>query len=139
MTLVYPDTNVLIYLVENRMGLTAKIRLSLYPADGELPKLVFSELTRMECRVQPLRTGDFAVLDAYEQLFTNRAYRFASFDRPIFDLATQLRTDYGLKTPDALHLAVAIGAGCTEFWTHDRRLAKAAQNRLKIVTFEGAP
>lgn len=139
MRLVYPDTNLLIYLIEDRLGLARKVRPLLYPLHEELPVLVFSELTRMECRVQPLRAGDAGVLTAYEKLFTNRAYRFAPFDRQSFDIATQLRAEHGLKTPDALHLAVAICAGCSEFWTNDQRLAKAAQNRLQIVTFESTP
>ena len=33
----------------------------------------------------------------------------------------------------------AIYAGCNEFWTNDQRLAKAAQGRLQIVTFESTP
>ena len=139
MRLVYPDTNVLIYLVEDRLGLARKVRPLLYPTHEELPVLVFSELTRMECRVQPLRAGDSGILLAYEKLFTNRAYRFARFDRSSFDIATQLRAEHGLKTPDALHLAAAIASGCDEFWTNDQRLAEAAQDRLRIVTFESAP
>ena len=139
MRLVYPDTNVLIYLIEDRLGLAHKVRPLVYPPDEEIPVLVFSELTRMECRVQPLRIGDSGVLEAYEKLFANRAYRFVPMDRRMFDIATELRAEHGIKTPDALHLATAIGAGCDEFWTNDQRLAQAAQNRLRIVTFESTP
>jgi len=139
MRLVYPDTNVLIYLVENRLGLARKVRKHLYPTYEEFPVLIFSELTRMECLVQPVRNSDSFVLAAYEKLFTNRSYRFAPFDRQSFDTATQLRARHGLKTPDALHLATAIQAGCDEFWTNDHRLSKAAQGHLQIVTFESTP
>lgn len=133
--LVYPDTNVLVYLIENRLALSSSIRAQMYPAHDPLPVLVFSELTRMECLVQPMRTGDGAVLTAYEKLFCNAAYRMAGFNRQTFELATQLRVQHRLKTPDALHLAAAITSGCDEFWTNDYRLAQAAQGHLQLVTF----
>jgi uncharacterized protein len=40
--------------------------------------------------------------------------------------ATELRARFGLKTPDALHLACAEVSGCQEFWTNDDRLSRAA-------------
>lgn len=133
--LVYPDTNVLIYLIENRLGLSPSVRARMYPEYGEFPVLIFSELTRMECRVQPLRTGNEAVLTAYDKLFGNAAYRTVGLARQTFELATQLRAQHNLKTADALHLATAICAGCNEFWTHDNRLAQVAQSHLQLVTF----
>jgi predicted nucleic acid-binding protein len=49
--------------------------------------------------------------------------------------AAQLRARFGLKTPDALHLACAQHHGCDALWTNDGRLAQAshglAQNILR--------
>lgn len=137
--LVYPDTNVLVYLIENRLALSSSVRAQMYPAHDPMPVLVFSELTRMECLVQPMRSGDDVVLTAYEKLFGNAAYRMAGFTRQTFELATQLRVQHRLKTPDALHLAAAITSGCNEFWTNDHRLAQAAQGHLQLVTFGSNP
>lgn len=39
----------------------------------------------------------------------------------------ELRARHGLRTPDALHRAVAQLAGCDELWTNDNRLAAAAE------------
>lgn len=130
---VYPDTNVLIYVVENKPLLADRLRIMLHPEQAETPVLVFSELTRMECRVSPLRAGDMVALAAYDQLFSNPLYEFTPLRRDTFEAATALRAEYGLKTPDALHLAAALQAGCDELWTNDQRLAQAAQGRLHIV------
>lgn len=54
-------------------------------------------------------------------------------DAQVFNLATVLRAQYGLKTPDALHLAAAISSGCDEFWSNDDRLAKIAGSRIEVV------
>ncbi|WP_279308295.1 MULTISPECIES: type II toxin-antitoxin system VapC family toxin [Cyanophyceae] len=43
--------------------------------------------------------------------------------------AAELRSRHGLKTPDALHLAVAHHYDCTELWTNDDRLAIAAASK----------
>lgn len=136
MKLVYPDTNILIYLVENRQGYSSKVRDCMLPTHGEIPILIFSELTRMECRVHPLRTKDALILKAYDMLFANKLYHFTELTRKTFDIATRLRTKYNLKTPDALHLAAAIDANCDEFWTNDYRLAKAAENHIQIIPFD---
>lgn len=130
---VYPDTNMLVYLVEDQGDKAAMVRALLQPVDGDHPVLVFSELTRLECRVLPLRRGDHAVLAVYDQLFAHGRNQFTPLDRACFETATALRATHGLKTPDAMHLAAALQAGCDEFWTNDQRLAQAAQGRLRIV------
>lgn len=130
---VYPDANVLIYLVEDPSTKAAIVRALLQPADGDNPVLVFSELTRLECRVLPLRSGNVAVAAVYDTLFSDARHHFTPMDRACFETATALRAAHGLKTPDALHLAAALQAGCDEFWTNDQRLAQAAQGRMSIV------
>lgn len=105
----------------------------LHPQQGDTPVLVFSELTRMECRVLPLRAGNTVALTAFDELFSNSLYEFATLDRAASEEATALRAAHGLKTPDALHLAAALQAGCSEFWTNDQRLVQAAQGRLQVV------
>lgn len=46
----------------------------------------------------------------------------------IYEQALQLKATHRLKTPDALHLAIALYHGCTDFWTNDNRLNIAASD-----------
>lgn len=94
--------------------------------------LVFTELTRMECRVKPLQTDNQIQLAAYDRVFSTPGYRFEKLTREVFDVATELRAQYGLKAPDAIHLAAALSSGCDEVWTNDDRLAKAAAGRIGV-------
>lgn len=103
------------------------------------PRVVVSELSRLECRVKPLRDGDLSTLAKFDGFFAAPAIGYASLSHAVFDLATDLRARYGLKTPDALHLAAAINDGCDEFWTNDRRLNQAASGRIQIVTVDQLP
>ena len=86
-----------------------------------------------ECLVGPIKRGDPVLQRAYTELFE----QFAPFDmpEPVYLQAAQLRGHFGLRTPDALHLACAQYHGCDALWTNDDRLAHAshglASNILK--------
>lgn len=126
----YPDACALIYLVEQHPTWGSAVEQLIRPANGAWPVLIFSELTRLECRVKPIKDGNAPLLAAFDHLFATTGYENQALDRTVFELATTLRAQHGLKTPDALHLATAICAGCHEIWTKDDRLNKAAQGRI---------
>jgi predicted nucleic acid-binding protein len=53
---------------------------------------------------------------------------------PVYLQAGQLRARFGLKTPDALHLACAQHHRCDALWTNDDRLAQASEGlALRIL------
>ena len=47
--------------------------------------------------------------------------------------AAMLRARWGLKTPDAVHLACAQHHGCDALWTNDDRLARASHGMASDV------
>ncbi len=133
---VYFDANLAIYFVERHpLYFPHLIERMLGAAGHMLVTCVTSDLTRLEARLLPLRQNDDTLLARYDAFFAASDTSGVVFDRSTFDLATHLRANHGLKTPDALHLAAAIRAGCHEFWTNDMRLAKAAQGHMQIVNF----
>lgn len=135
---VYPDSCALIYLVEQHPQWGAAVEKLMCPAQGAWPFLIFSELTRLECRVKPMKEGNAKLLAAFDQLFAATGYETQALDRSVFEFATQLRAQHNLKTPDALHLAAAIASGCEEIWTKDDRLLKAAQGRIRNIALGDA-
>lgn len=131
--LIYPDACVLIYLIEEHAKLHPRVDAAIRANPGM--SFILSELLRLECRVQPIKQGNFVLLTKFDRFFTNPAHIYAPASRPVFNLATELRAQQNLKTPDALHLATAIHAGCDQFWTNDQHLEKAADGRIAILTF----
>lgn len=131
--LIYPDACVVIYLVEEHPAIHPRIDTALRNSGGAT--VAFSELTRMECRVRPMKQGDAILLARFDRFFDNPRHHWVAASREVFELATGLRARHGLKTPDALHLAAALTAGCEEFWTNDRHLERVADGKLRIVTF----
>jgi predicted nucleic acid-binding protein len=128
---VYLDSCIVIYLIEGAEELSRSIRSILAPTEAP-PSGCVSELTRLECRVGPVRKGDAGLLAQFDAFFANREIEIIPWDREIFELATQIRALHGTKTPDALHLAAATVGRCEEFWTNDHRLNAAARGRIEI-------
>lgn len=124
MARVYLDSCIIIYLHEATADLQIAIRDRLLPASGNRLTLSISDLTRLECRVRPLKREDAALLADYDRFFALPDVSRLPLSTKVFDLATELRARHGLQTPDALHLAAALVGGCEQFWTNDNRLAK---------------
>ena len=92
-------------------------------ADEGLRELTTSALTLLEVLVVPYRSGDHLLAARYEAILSrSRGVRMVEISRKEMRAAAQLRASTGLKTPDALQLAVALVAGCRTFLTNDRGL-----------------
>jgi len=126
---IYADSNVLIYLIEDKGARGEKIR---HRFAAVVDELVVSPLVIMECRVKPLREGDSMTLRRFDRIF--ETVHHVEIPRPVFAAAAHLRADFGLKTMDAIHLATAQFHLCDGFWTNDARL-KAAAGGLVVETF----
>jgi predicted nucleic acid-binding protein len=121
------DSCIVIYLIEgslqNRLAVDAALQ-------ARPPTVtVISDLVRLECKVGPLRTGDRALLQRFEDFFESASV--VPLSPAVCDFAAELRAQQCLKTPDALYAAAAILNGCDEFWTNDRRLA-ALEPRITL-------
>src|SRR5205807_6755335 len=61
--------------------------------------LVVSDLTRMECRVKPMRERDLELLRDYDEFFSSTVAEVVPLSRAVIDLATEIRASHGFKTP----------------------------------------
>ena len=86
--------------------------------DGNLT-IVSSPVLVIEVLVKPIRDGNTEIKLQYRELFASNAVRLLDASYQVFEDAARLRAETGLKTPDALHAATAIRAGCTLFITND--------------------
>lgn len=128
---VYLDSCILIYLLEGEYDFRTLITEKIL--DNANIEYCISLLTRMECRVGPLREGNLDLLEEYDELFDSMTILDLNAD--VFDKAADLRAKKKIRTPDALHIACASIHGCGEFWTNDERLGKKfAMPILKIIS-----
>ena len=95
--------------------------------------MALSDLTRLECRVGVLKRSDVAALKVFDDFFARADVQLVPLTAAAFDRAAQLRVDLNLKTPDALHLAAAIEAGCDRFLSNDHRLRKCTDIQVEVL------
>jgi predicted nucleic acid-binding protein len=127
--LIYLDACLIIYLIE-RHPLWGDRIARLMVQFGE-ERFGISPLVKCECLVGPIKRGDPVLRRAYVALFD----QIASLALPeqVYLQAAELRALFGLRTPDALHLACAQHHGCGSLWTNDNRLARASHGLARNV------
>jgi len=117
------DTALFIYLIEEHPRYLSAVRPLFEEADAGHRRLVTSAVTLLEVLVVPYRAGDRPLAARYEALLAHsRGLTLVDVDRVQLRAAAQLRARYGLRTPDALQIAAAIGEGCAVLVTNDQRL-----------------
>lgn len=131
------DTSIFIYFIEEHPRYLAAVLPLFQEADQGKRELITSAVTLLEVLVVPYRIGNRFLAGRYEALLTrSRGIRLVDLTRDQLRAAAQLRAATGVKTPDALQLTGAIGAGCTTFLTHDRRLPSVPG--LRVIDLQAA-
>jgi predicted nucleic acid-binding protein len=117
------DTAIFIYLIEEDPRFLPLVEPIFEDVAEGRREIVTSALTLLEVLVVPYRAGNAGLAVRYEELLSNsRGIAVMDLTRDQLRIAAQLRAATGVKTPDALQLAAALGAGCTTFVTNDRRV-----------------
>ena len=96
-------------------------------------QIAVSDLSRLECRIKPVRTGDAASLTQFDAFFARPDVQRVPLSTAVYDRATLLRATYNFKLGDSLHLAAAIEAGCDLLLTNDHRLSKCTEIRIEVL------
>jgi uncharacterized protein len=125
-TKVYLDSCIVIYLLEEHPQFSGTVRHAFETAEDR--QFYISPLVELECLVVPLRNGNPSIIQRYESFFQQQIS--LDIEPSIYRFAAELRSRHRLKTPDALHLAIAHHYECVELWTNDHRLHEAATNNV---------
>ncbi|MGJ3246918.1 MAG: type II toxin-antitoxin system VapC family toxin [Elainellaceae cyanobacterium] len=117
--LVYVDTSVVIYTIEENPSYYSLLRPLWAMFQANEITIMSSELTLMETLVVPLRNSDDTLVETYEQLLLGSSMHLMSVNQTVLREAARLRASTNLKTPDAIHAATALMQDCTLFLTND--------------------
>lgn len=131
--MIYADANVIIRLLEGDALTRAPLEARLLPLRGTGRFLVTSRLTRLECRVKPLRNRDVRLLTLYDAFFAGPEVELRDVTERVLEKATDIRAQLNFRTPDAIHLATAVLAGVSAFLTGDRTLARCTEVSVEIL------
>ena len=121
MSRIFWDTNLFVYLLEDKGELTERVVSLRERMIERNDELLTSTLTLGEILVRPLEAGDETLARRYEQAITAAA-TVIPFDPPAAYAFATVRRDRTIRPPDAIQLACASVAGVDMFITNDRRL-----------------
>lgn len=115
---VYLDASTIIYAHE---GTEPNIQSGLlWLLDAGQLKAMTSEISLVETIVRPRKMGDFGLENSFRSfLGTSKSLVVQPITRPILEKVIDLRVEFGMKIPDAIHLASGILANCDLFVTGD--------------------
>ena len=110
LSIFFLDACILIYRFEGEATAVASVDKTLsrlQRADREA-RIAVSEISRLECRVRPLREGRRNLVATYDRFFASSGLTVVPLSRAVVDLATAIRARSGLRTPDALQAACCL-------------------------------
>lgn len=85
-------------------------------------RVVTSVITLSEVLVKPLRDGETELAQQYRDILLNaEGLTTVEVSVAIAEKAAQLRSQYSLRTPDAVQIATALQSGATALLTNDIR------------------
>jgi predicted nucleic acid-binding protein len=128
------DSAPLIYFIERHPVYFDRMLFIMRYVDRGLIAGVASTVALAEVLVQPLRLGDDALAQRYEAvLMDSSSFHLEALTHATARRAADLRARYNLRTPDALHIATAIDAGCDAFLTNDTALKRVSEIAVLVL------
>lgn len=129
------DTMVFIYhFEENQLysPLTSSIFESLEKGnfDG-----ITSTLTLLEILVKPKKENNLLLTERYKLLFeTFPNLQVKTLNENVADIASTLRANYNINTPDAIQIATSLEAKADIFITNDETLKKVSEIKVLLLS-----
>lgn len=134
-SVVYLDTNIVVYAVEGYEVHARPIKSILQALTEESLVAVTSDLTLAEVLVKPKRENNQQLEEAYRQVLTpTKVWRNSPITREILESAAQLRAATSLKLPDAIHFATALAEGCDSFVTNHERFSNIPGIKVVLLS-----
>jgi predicted nucleic acid-binding protein len=121
--IIYFDSVIVIYLFDGTPPFSVRAETRLIALETAGDAIAISDLTRLECRVKPIRDGSAARLAHFDAFFARSDLHRLPLATAVYDRATLIRAMYNFRLADSLHLAAAVEARCDRFLTNDTRLS----------------
>ncbi len=128
------ETAPYIYYVENHPTYANKMDAVIEIVETMSIEIYTASIALTELLMKPLQAQNQSLVDSYRELLTDTDYIYlVSVTPAVAEKAAYLRARYGLRTPDALHVAAAISANCNVFLTNDLGLKRVSELQILIL------
>ena len=96
---------------------------------------ITSVLTLLEILVKPKRENNLILTERYRILFeTFPNLQVKTLDNNIADVASSLRANYNINTPDAIQVATSLEAQADIFITNDSSFKKITEIKVMLLS-----
>ncbi len=96
---------------------------------------ITSVLTLLEILVKPKKEGNLLLTERYKLLFeTFPNLQVKELNENIADIASSLRANYNINTPDAIQIATSLEAKADIFITNDTSLKKVTEIKVLLLS-----
>lgn len=96
---------------------------------------ITSILTLLEILVKPKRESNLILTERYKILFeTFPNLQVKTINKNIADVASSLRANYNINTPDAIQVATSLEAQADVFITNDTSLKKITEIKVMLLS-----
>lgn len=96
---------------------------------------ITSVLTFLEILVKPKRENNLILTERYKILFeTFPNLQVKALDENIADVASSLKANYNINTPDAIQVATSLEAQADVFITNDTSLKKITEIKVMLLS-----
>lgn len=129
---VYLDTSVFIALIQNEAGRVAACREALQDASEEKTRALTSALTVAEVVKGESGAIPESAEPIIESFFNSPWLRVASVDQRVAVKSREVSRLYGLKPPDAIHVATAILYGASRIFSYDKHILKVTIPTIRV-------
>ena len=134
MAKIFWDTNLFIYLFEDRGELGERVAALREKSIARRDQILTSTLTVGEVLVRPVAMKAAAVERRYLEFFRLPILAVIPFDLKAAESYARIRQDRAIRPPDAIQLACAAAAGVDLFITNDNRLSKRIVPGVNFIT-----
>lgn len=132
--LVALDTPVWIAFIEQKSAFLADVNPLFEGLKSGRIRVVTSSVGLIEILTGALLRGDELLARHAEEVLTGLdGSTIVPVTIEVARIAARLRAAYGLRTPDAIHLATAVAAEAEELVTTDRRLARVKEIEVRVL------
>ena len=130
---VFLDSNVIIYSIQGDLATKQRVAENVLRISGFAPVIAVSLLSRIECCVRAIATGDKRALTETRAFLSRDDVVVVPISMEVMDRAATLRAPYKLKVPDAIQYACAIETGADVFVTADKYFTRCAEIRVCVI------
>lgn len=117
------DTNCFIYYFEDNLSYSSILEEVFIGIQNGKNEAFMSIMSFMEILVKPKQENNVFIEKRYKLMLTNYPnLSIVNIEYKIADIASRLRANYSIKTPDAIILATGIAMNVDYFITNDVRL-----------------